>query len=149
MSEIKKTYRQLQIIYSIFFAIGIIVFVVLTLINLKQILHGGDANPVLERYAIGITLIGIPLSLKIYHYLMKKITNQRREKKMRFYNKIYIIRLGILEFVLACNAIGLYITGVRNFFYMIFITIIAFLFCLPNKMEFETLCDNENDVPIE
>lgn len=143
MPETRKSYQQLQITFSIFFTVGFIAFVVLTFFNLKQILHGGNANPVFERYAIMITLIGIPSSLKIYHYLIKKVSDQHPTKKIGFYNKVFATRLAILEFVLTCNAIGLYYTGLKNFFFMIFITLLAFLFCLPNKTEFETLCDNK------
>ncbi len=143
---IKKTHRYLQIVFILTFLIGIVLFIGTTLLRLREILHGSTPNLLMERYGIVITLIAIPASLKVYHYFVSKMANQPEKSKLDFYTRIYFLRLLILGFVLAFDAIGLYTTGSRNFFYMIFITLVTFLFCLPNKSEIATLCE-ESDIP--
>ena len=143
MQDLNKTFRQLQIICFSFIVLGIILFCASTVLRLKLILHGAVANPVLERYGILLALIGIPVALKIYQYLMTRIVLQTQEKKVNYYRMVYLVRLMILELVLFLNAVGLYMTGLRNFFFISFITLVAFLFCLPNKTEFLTLCESK------
>ncbi|MBP1616198.1 MAG: hypothetical protein H6Q14_25 [Bacteroidetes bacterium] len=144
---IKKTLRQSQIVFIITFLVGIVLFVGTTFLRLREILHGNSPHLLMERYGILLTLIGIPVSFKIYQYFISKIVSQPENSKLDFYIRIYFLRLTILGLVLVFDAVGLYITGSRNFFYMVFITLVTFLFCLPNKSEILTLCERKSDIP--
>ncbi|OJU38483.1 MAG: hypothetical protein BGN96_03295 [Bacteroidales bacterium 45-6] len=143
---IEKIYRRLLIAFVLALFVVAVAFVGTTLLRLREILHGGIPNPVMERYGILITLISIPMSLKCFQYLRNKIGTRPEESKPSFYARIYFLRLGILSLAVAFDAIGLYVTGSRNFFYMIFITLVTFLFCSPNKSEIVTLCERKDDV---
>ncbi len=145
MNELlNKKYFIIQILYWSTLLTGIVLFVVVSSLNVHSILHGGTPNAVLERYGIILTLAGIPGALKVYHYFTQKMSKQSEEKRATLPLLIYILRLSILEIVVIFNVVGLYLTGSKNFFFLIFITLVAFLFCLPNKKEFVTLCEGED-----
>jgi hypothetical protein len=147
MSEsLKNTHRWLQLVFIVTLLLGFALFVGTTLLRLREILHGTLPHVTLERYGILVTLVGIPGALKAYHYFMKKNPGHSEQSNLNFYVRIYFLRLMILGIVLLVNLLGLYITGGRNFFYMIFITLVAFLICLPNKSEIVTLCEIKNDI---
>lgn len=143
---VKKNYRRLQVAFTATFLSGIALFVCATLLRLREIVHGGSPSIVMERYGILVTLIAIPSSLKVYHYFVRKIAGRPEASRLSSYSRAYFFRLSILTLALLFDFAGLYVTGSRNFFYMFFVVLMAFLFCLPNKSEIATLCD-KSDMP--
>lgn len=139
----QKYYKRIQLTFSVYFSITVLLLIALTAIKLKEIFTGNTQSPELERYGIILALICIPAALKIFHNLFQKIKTKPDTKRLSYYYKIIVLRLSILEIVFLFNATALYITGIKNFFYLIFVTIVSFFFCLPNKVEVASLKEDK------
>lgn len=97
-------------------------------------------NVILERYGIIVTLIGIPLALRIFHKNMQKASSADKSTLNKTYKKNFYMRLAILSFIAIFDIVALYTTGSKNFIFMTIITIFAFFLSLPQK---EVNSDNE------
>ncbi len=89
----------------------------------------------IQRYALLITLIGIPGALKLYQMMMKN--NKHPEDEMHtisLYKKAFIARFGILFFIASLN-IGLYALSPdnKNFMPLVLITFVAYFFSYPSE----------------
>jgi hypothetical protein len=132
--EQSSTYRRLRLIYIGSIAVSTLLFIAVFLMNegrqpIESIL--------LERYAILITLIGIPLALKLFHNKTKVLNTSEIVDYLRKYYKQYVLRLIILELIFLFNLISLHRTGEKNFIFMIIITIFALVLCAPQKANLE------------
>jgi hypothetical protein len=129
--QLSTIYRRLKIMYAVSIAVSSILFIAVFLTNEWS---ESSSNTTLERYAILITLIGIPLALKLFHNRTKGLDNAGYIVK---YQKQYTLRMAILEAVFLFNLISLHITGAKNFIFMIIITIFALVLCAPQKVNLE------------
>ena len=88
---------------------------------------------VLERYALLITLLGIPGSLKLFSMIMNK--NSHPEDKSittDVYKKAFIARFGILFLVATMNIILYAISFNQNYMLLTLITFTAYIFSYPS-----------------
>jgi hypothetical protein len=137
-NQVRRTLLLQKKLFGIVVAANVLIFLFVSYSQLRQLLQGGLSDPIWERYGIISTLIVIPSCLKLFHYLVERM----KEKSYAAYTRIFILRLAILEAVLLLNMTGVLATGSRNFFYMALISLVAFFFCLPNKNEIDTLCED-------
>lgn len=139
-----KTRLIIYYIVSIFISITGLIF---TSSHVHKFVINGS-NVILERYAILITLIGIPLALKLFHSQVKKLSKANYLLYLKKYHIQYIIRLLILLSICFFNIICLYITGAKNFYFLIIITIFVFFLCAPQKAHL-VLPEKEENIEIE
>lgn len=131
----KSVVLNLKRLFYIAFVIQIIFFVGIAFkwINIAPSPH--TIPDTIQRYALLITLIGIPGALKLYQVMMKN--NKHRDDEMHtisLYKKAFIARFGILFLVASLN-IGLYALSPdnKNFMPLVLITFIAYFFSYPSK----------------
>jgi len=133
-----KLYQSLKIYFTASIILCGIAFILAFHITTKNQISEPDI--LLERYAIMLMLIGIPVSLRLFY---KKTNNLQKSDENTYLSKYrlhYIIRLSIIDLICLFNISALYITGSRNFVYMSLITILVFFFCIPQKIN--KLADN-------
>ncbi len=134
-TQLKKIIKRLSAHYYTSIAILAILFI---LILLKVVRLSGNPEFVtqtMELYAIGITLIAIPASLKGFAYLIRKEKRQDSDAIIRNYKKAFFIRLYVLFIITLMNEIFFSISRNMNFFWLALILFFAFLFCSPSLSE--------------
>jgi len=141
IDSLNKLNSKLRLYHIVTIGISIVSFMLVVAYTTKYEIN--LHNVILERYAIIITLIGIPASLKLYHNKLKALkASKKNDTYLNAYKIQYIIRLSILTIICYFNIISLYITGSKNFYFMVIVTIFAFFLCAPQKLHIE---DNEED----
>lgn len=126
-------YKKLRIIFWV--DIIILVSIIGYLMYIKGPVWGEDieTNIILERYAIIVTMVCIPLALKLFHSKTKKLEKLPKDKILNKYSEQYILRLVILNIAVAFNIVGFYLYESQNFILMAIISIFSILFCYPSK----------------
>lgn len=107
-----------------------------------------SSNVAFERWAIIITIAIIPLTLKGYHFLLKKIKEQNNELNKR-YTLLFITRLLIFNLLAVMNIVGFEIFEANNFIYLTIVTIFAMVFCLPSRNDLSLSQDLSEEKPAE
>jgi len=138
-----KTFKQLRIVFASALAFSIVTFIIDVLYTMKYVQP--VENPVLERWAILITLIGIVGILRFLHPKLKADERKNKSIEKNKFSSKFQLRLFSLVAIYIFNLACLHFTGVKNFIFLGFITIFALLLCLPNKqnIEKETFGDSE------
>lgn len=132
--------RTTKRFYYICLFLAIIQFIAGTALKLKEIMVIQPQNPNLERYGIIITLICIPLALKIHNDNLKKYKILSADRDInKMYKKSYFIKIFILQSVMIFNSLCLYFSGSKSFFFLAFITLVSFFLSSPNKNEIDSL----------
>lgn len=142
-NPLDKLHLRLRIYYIATIVVSIIVFMLTVAYTTKYSIN--SPNIILERYAIIITLIGIPASLRFFHKKLKTLDHQNDSTYKSIYKTQYIIRLSILTMICFFNIVSLYITGSKNFYFMVIVSIFAFLLCAPQKIRIEETNDEKGD----
>lgn len=105
--------------------------------------EGVAQNVTFERYAIIITLICIPLALKLFHSQVKKAESGEKELYLDKYKNAYLLRFAIINATVIFNLTGFYLFESQNLILMAVICIFALFFCYPAKDSIRTF-DNED-----
>ena len=88
---------------------------------------------VLERYALLITLLGIPGALKLFSVIMSKSKNSHDNNFITaLYKKAFITRFGILFLVASLNIVLYALSFNKNFMLLTLITFTAYIFSYPS-----------------
>ena len=94
---------------------------------------------VVERYALLITLLGIPGALKLFSLIMdKSIGSDDTESLTETYKKAFIARFGILSLVASLNIILYAFSFNQNFMLLTLITFTAYIFSYPSESYLNT-----------
>lgn len=89
---------------------------------------------VVERYALLITLIGIPGALKLFSLIMNKNEDSDDTNSLTAtYKKAFIARFGILSLVASLNIILYAFSFNQNFMLLTLITFTAYIFSYPSN----------------
>ena len=131
----KKTISKLKLFFVSAVAISVILFMLTVAYTQKY--EVSISNIILERYAIIVTLIGIPVALKLFHNNIKKINNKDLPIYLKKYTQQYILRLSILLSICFFNIAALFFTGSKNFYFMVIVSIFAMFLCIPQKSNIE------------
>lgn len=90
-------------------------------------------SDVLQRYALLITLLGIPGSLKLFSVIMNK-NSHPADKGITtgVYKKAFITRFGILLLIATMNIVLYAISFTQNYMLLTLITFTAYIFSYPS-----------------
>lgn len=131
--KLESMIQSLKYLFYIAFGIQIIVFVS---IAFKWIDLSSEAVTVpvtIERYALLLTLVSIPVALKLFFFIMKKNKNPEDESTTNnIYVKAFITRFGILFLVASINIILFAFSLNQNFMLCTLVTFTAYLFTYPS-----------------
>ncbi len=107
---------------------------------------GQSVGVTMERYAIMITIIAIPVSLKLFAYRLKKITRPLEiPTAVEVYKKASFLRLYTISAVTLMHIILFGISRNMNFFWFTVVLFIVFLFCKPSYEELENLTETSGE----
>ena len=119
---------------------GLFLLVLLRLIPFPEGLLSGSV--VLERYAIMITIIVIPMALKLFADSLKKIQRPLDPSEAdRKYKKLYYLRLYSIAGVTLMNILLYGFSRNSNFMWLTVVLFIIFLFCKPSVVELTGLSE--------
>lgn len=139
--NINKTVKQLNKAYLIVI-ITLIVLLLAVMFGLNSFIAENTGSSVIaERYAIGLTLIAIPLSLKLFADKTKKITASENDNdvKIRQFKNAFIVRLSVLGVVGLVNTLFYAFMQNSNFMWLAVITFLTFSFCRTSADELNSL----------
>lgn len=131
--KLESMIHSLKYLFYIAFGIQIIVFVS---IAFKWIDLSSEAVIVpvtIERYALLLTLVSIPVALKLFFFIMKRNKNPEDESTTNnIYVKAFITRFGILFLVASVNILLFAFSLNQNFMLCTLVTFTAYLFTYPS-----------------
>lgn len=115
----------------------------LTIFSLIPFFTNGEVISVTtERYAIMISIIAIPASLKFFAHQLKKIPRPTETKTAtEKYKNASFLRLYTISAVTLMHIILFTISRNMNFFWFTVVLFIVFLFCKPSYEELENLSE--------
>lgn len=136
---LKGHYYGNIILLAVIFLLAI--FSVIPLLTAEQVI-----NITIERYAIMITIILIPVSLKFFAHQLKKIPRPSEvviatEK----YKKASFLRLYTISAVTLMHIILFSISRNMNFFWFTVVLFIVFLYCKPSRGELQSLIEEPEE----
>lgn len=131
--KLESMIHSLKYLFYIAFGIQIIVFVS---IAFKWIDLSSEAVIVpvtIERYALLLTLVSIPVALKLFFFIMKRNKNPEDESTTKnIYVKAFVTRFGILFLVASINILLFAFSFNQNFMLCTLVTFTAYLFTYPS-----------------
>lgn len=118
-------------------------------LRLKALIEQNQSDVLLERYAILLTMIAVPLSLRMFFVKVKSLSQSDSSiNHVGTYFRLFLIRLVVLAFVMASNIVSLYFVSSRTFFLLALITWLSLWFTLPSRAEIHALVTEEPDKDI-
>jgi hypothetical protein len=130
--------------------IGIVVLAVFFLLVILKPMGFGSLVRVTmtaEMYAIGITLLAIPVALKLFAEKIKKIPKGTgKNSTMKRYKNSWLLRMYIVNAVTAGNVFLFAFSQNRNFMWLALISFLVYMFCKPSCQELETIVRKSEDV---
>lgn len=107
---------------------------------------GQSIGVTLERYAIMITIIVIPVTLKYFSHQLKKMAKPlEKSVAIKMYKRAFYLRLYSLSAVTTMLILLFAISRNMNFFWFILVMMIVFQFCSPSHDELENLTENPEE----
>jgi len=139
MKKVIKLLRRYYYGNIISLAVAFLLFI----FNLIPLFTDGRAVSItLERYAIMVTIIIIPVSLKFFAYKLKKTTRPLETTiAAERYKNIFFLRLYSISAVALMHIILFAISRNMNFFWFTIVLFIVFFFCKPSYIELEYLTE--------
>lgn len=129
----KSTVSNLKRLFYIVFFIQVAFFISLAFKWINIASYVAEIPIALERYALLITLLGIPGALKLFSVIMEKSKNSDDSNFITSqYKKAFIARFGILFLVASLNIILYGFSFNQNFMLLTLITFTAYIFCYPS-----------------
>ena len=111
------------------------------------IVNGQSDRTIGEGIAILTMLLGIPLSLKLYHvYTREKLPKEKDEKRLvNHIVKWFLLRLGIVLMALTLNFIAFVVFGSQSGLLCVLICLVFLFFCRPVRGELTYLQNPERE----
>lgn len=147
-SPIGQTIQNLKLHYYCNIALAVVLFA----LTAAQLIPGTSNSVALgvvaERYALMLTIIAIPASLKYFAYRLQKVIRPLEiEAAVEIYRKAFLVRLYSISFVTLANIVLFAISRNTNYFWLTVVLLIVYLFCKPSLVELESL--TETPLPVE
>ena len=143
--QMTKTIKELNVHYYI----SIIVLAILFLLVVFKLISFKISTPVTttaEMYAIALTLIAIPVALKLFADKMRKIPKGTdKNKAIKLYKNAYFLRLYIINAVVLGNIILFAMSGNKNFMWLSVISFIVYMFCKPSHQELDNITQEDKN----
>lgn len=141
-STMDKTVGLLKIHYFGNIILLAVVFLLVVFSIIPLFIDREIVNVTAERYAIMITIIAIPVSLKFFASRLKKIGRpQEITAASKKYKSAFFLRLYAISVVTLINILLFGISRNMNFFWFTVVLFIVFLFCKPSYNELESLTE--------
>ncbi|HHV84909.1 MAG TPA: hypothetical protein GXX42_03685 [Petrimonas sp.] len=141
-----KTIKELNTHYYL----SIVVLAVLFLLVFFKAISFGTPFPVTttaEMYAIGITLLAIPVALKLFADKIKKIPEgTEKNETVRRYRNAWLLRIYIVNTVTMGNIFLYAISRNNNFMWLAVISFIVYMFCKPSHQDLENIVQEDKNV---
>lgn len=141
-----KTIKELNTHYYL----SIVVLAVLFLLVFFKAISFGTPFPVTttaEMYAIGITLLAIPVALKLFADKIKKIPEgTEKNETVRCYRNAWLLRIYIVNTVTMGNIFLYAISRNNNFMWLAVISFIVYMFCKPSHQDLENIVQEDKNV---
>ena len=100
-----------------------------------------------EMYAIAVTLIAIPVALRLFAEKVRKIPKGTgKDRAMKRYKDAWLLRLYIVNAVTAGNIFLYALSQSKNFIWLAVISFIVYMFCKPSYQELETVVGESGEV---
>lgn len=146
----KTVVRNLKIMFYTVFIIQVMFFVSFAFKWINIASESASVSIVVERYALLITLIGIPGALKLFSMIMKKSKHPKdKDSYASLYKKAFIARFSILFIVASLNIILYAFSFNQNFMLCTLITFTAYIFSYPSLSFVEVKPKEANQEPVE
>lgn len=148
----QRVINNLRIMYFIAIGIQVILFVAIAFRFLDFYPESTTISVVVERYALLVTLAGIPGALKLFSIIMEKKDKPNSTTNIQSYIKAFMIRFGILFLIASANIVLYGLSLNQNYMLCTLIVFTAYLFTLPSDKYFtkeeivEEESDNENQL---
>ncbi|MDO5522807.1 MAG: hypothetical protein Q4G48_02035 [Bacteroidia bacterium] len=140
-----KTIKEL----NIHFWISIVVLTALLLLAVFNLIRFKTATPVTttaEMYAIAVTLIAIPVALKLFaDRIAKKPEGTDKNKAIKLYKSAFFLRLYIINAVVLGNIVLFVLSGNNNFAWLAVIACMVYMFCKPSREELENITQRDEN----
>ena len=120
----------------------VVLATLLILVFTKQISFLVDEaiGVIAERYSIGLTLLAIPLALKMFANMIKKESGSNSEENaIKVYSKSYLIRQTIINVMAIANILMYAMSHNMNFVWLAVILIVSLIFCKPSYVDLASL----------
>jgi ABC-type multidrug transport system fused ATPase/permease subunit len=129
----KQLYGILKIIFFAMFS-GILIFLMVVIfLSHEEIKEQLDLQNTLVLALLGLTLLGIPLSIKISGKVIKKIDkNLPLIKKVEGFSNGWIIRMAVIEGVSLFCIVALLMTHDHRFLFIVILLLMFFLMNFPS-----------------
>jgi len=145
MSEENKKERLITVLRRHYYGnvISLVLLFLLMLLRVIPIFRESELIGVtLERYAIMISIIAIPLALKLFAQRLKKVRRPAETAvALRKYKNASFLRLYIISAVTLLNILLFGISRNSNFMWITVVLFIIFLYCKPSYIELVTLTE--------
>lgn len=116
--------------------------------NSRTFLYDQSDRTIGESIAILTMLLGIPISLKLYHvYTREKLPSEKDEKRMiQHIVKWFLLRIGIVLVALVLNFIAYVVFGSQSAFLCVIICLVFLVFfCKPNRNDLTFLLKTDHE----
>ena len=135
----KQTIKKLNYhFYGIIAVLAILLILVLT--GTISFVADEYVSIVAERYSIGLTLIAIPVALKLFANIVNKEENNTTiQKSIKTYQKASFIRLYIISVMTFANIMLYAMSNNQNFVWLSVALFVSFSFCRPSLAELQEL----------
>ncbi len=134
---------------SIHFWTSIIVLAILFLLVIFKLISFGitfSETVTVEMYAIALTLIAIPVALKLFADNIKKIPRGTDKNKIiQTYKSAFLLRLYVINAVVLGNIVLFAFSGNNNFMWLTVISLIVYMFCKPSLQDLENLTQEDRN----
>lgn len=122
-----------------FYGSVIVLALLFLLVLTKQISFAADASVgiIAERYSIGLTLIAIPVALKLFADKVKK----NNADILTSYTSASLLRLYIINVMTLANIVLYAMSHNMNFVWLTVVLFVVYLFCRPSLAELQGLAE--------
>lgn len=145
-----KAIRRLWMHYNthVMLLVAFFLFVLFQVIDLSEYIDG--VTLVAEQYALLITIIAIPLSLKLFSDKRKKIPEGLDElSAAKAYSSIYFLRLYTISAVTLGNIVLFSVSRNSNFMWLTIVLFVVYFFCKPSYVELISLTGRDENTEHE
>lgn len=131
--------------YHYYISFGVLAFLfILALSGLISFVVGTNVGVITERYSIGLTLIAIPVALKLFADILRKHpSNSELITVEKVYKKASLSRLYILNIMTLANIVLYAMSHYMNFVWLTTLLFVVYFFCKPSDVELESLMIKE------
>ncbi len=100
-----------------------------------------------DKITIGITLLAIPVALKLFADKIKKIPEgTEKNETVRRYRNAWLLRIYIVNTVTMGNIFLYAISRNNNFMWLAVISFIVYMFCKPSHQDLENIVQEDKNV---